>query len=218
MNQPSVHLFGRHTSYNVQKVLWLLDELDISYEHTQIGGKFGGNDTKEFLAMNPLGKVPVLKHSDRIVWESNTIVRYLASEFSESDWISSEAYERALQERWMDWSIDRFESAFVGVFWGHYRTPPEQRDIVSITQAVNDCQSCLQLLDNELQGKSYLLGAKPCVADIATGVFLYRLINIDLDINIPANVMLWYERLSERPAFTKWAMSDFTELRGRAGY
>ena len=113
-----IEIFGRHTSYNVQKVLWIADELELEYSHIQIGGRFGGNDTDDFLLMNPFGKVPVLRHGDDLIWESNTIVRYLADSFSKDTWIASTPYERSLDERWMDWSIEKLEPAFVDVFWG----------------------------------------------------------------------------------------------------
>ena len=218
MTQRTLHLHGRHTSYNVQKVLWLLDELKLDYTHSQIGGRFGGNDSAEFLAMNPRGKVPVLQHGERIIWESNTIVRYLAQTFPVGSWMSQEAYQRSTQERWMDWSIDQLEPAFVGVFWGYFRTAPEQRNPAAISSSVDACEACLQLLNNELSTKHYLTGDTPTIADIATGVFLHRLIEIDLEVSIPVHVMSWYKELSQRSAYARWVMSDFEELRGRSGY
>ena len=143
MNYPTdIEIYGRHTSYNVQKVLWLADELGLAYSHKEVGGRFGGNDTAEFLAMNPSGKVPVLRDKQRIILESNTIIRYLAGQYSDEHWISSDPYERSQTDRWMDWSIDRLEKAFVGVFWGYYRTPPESRNQAAIDASVSECESC----------------------------------------------------------------------------
>jgi len=213
-----IEIIGRHTSYNVQKVLWLADELDLEYKHTSLGGRFGGNDTPEFLQLNPLGKVPVLRHNDRAIWESNTIVRYLADCFSKDTWIASTVFERSLQERWMDWSIERLEPAFIGVFWGFYRTPPDQRDESAIQKSIVDCDSCLSTIANQLANRKYITGDNPSVADIALGVFLHRLWTIDLEITFPDNIQRWYERLSKRPGYRRWAMSDFSELKGRSSY
>ena len=213
-----IEIFGRHTSYNVQKVLWLLEELAIVYSHTPVGGRFGGNDTAEFLAMNPQGKVPVLKHNDKIIRESNTIVRYLADVFSGGAWISPRAYQRSLAEQWMDWSIEKFEPAFVGVFWGYYRTPVEARNNDEIAASVVKCEACMAVLATALADKPFLTGKQASVADIATGVFLYRLDAIDLPVAMPPEVLAWYQRLSDMKGYQRWVMSDFTELRGRSSY
>ena len=213
-----IEIFGRHTSYNVQKVLWLADELELNYSHVQIGGKFGGNDTAEFLQMNPLGKVPVLRHGERLIWESNTIVRYLADSQSTNAWIASTPYERSLSERWMDWSIEKLEPAFVGVFWGFYRTPPDRRNKSDIEMNITYCELCLSIIGKQLANRHYLLGDAPTVADISIGVYLHRLWSIDLDIEFPDNVRQWYRRLAERAAYHRWVMSDFTELQGRSDY
>lgn len=210
-----MHIYGRHTSYNVQKVLWLADELSVSYQHTEVGGAYGGIDAPSFIEMNPLGKVPVLDADGKYIWESNTIVRYLASEFGTGHWASGDAYTESLKNRWLDWSIEKLDAAFVGVFWGYYRTPEKQRDNGAIKQSVLDCNSCLTILADQLDDQSFLLGEEISIADICTAVYLHRLYAIDLDIEFPDPVLAWYNRLSKRPAYLKWAMSDFTMLKDR---
>jgi len=75
-------IWGRRSSFNVQKVLWLAAELGITHQHIDAGGRFGGLDTPEFLAMNPNGKIPVLQDADgTTVWESHAILRYLAAKY-----------------------------------------------------------------------------------------------------------------------------------------
>jgi predicted ester cyclase len=49
---------GRATSSNVQAVMWGIAELGLEVERRDVGGRFGGNDTPEFLAMNPMGLCP----------------------------------------------------------------------------------------------------------------------------------------------------------------
>lgn len=211
-------IIGRHTSYNVQKVLWLADELNLTYTHEQLGGRFGGTDSPAFLRLNPRGKVPVLVCDDGVVVESNTIIRFLADTYASDTWLPSQAYARAQVEAWMDWSIEKFEPAFVGVFWGYYRTLPEQRDQSAIADAVAQVEACLHALETQLSHNSFVLGEKPTLADVATGVFMHRLIAIEISINIPDNVAAWYERLSDRRDYARWVMSDFTELAGRSDY
>lgn len=211
-------ILGRHTSYNVQKVLWLADELALDYTHEQVGGRFGGTDTPEFLNLNPRGKVPVLVCDEGVVVESNTILRYIASQYAPDTWLPSKPYPRSQIEAWMDWSTEKFEPAFVGVFWGYYRTPIDQRDESAIADAVALVEACLGLLNTTLSESPYLAGDSISLADVATGVFLHRLDAIDLTIHIPTNVTTWYKQLSRRPAYKQWVMSDFGELEGRSGY
>ena len=72
-------ILGRDTSSNVMKVLWACAELDLEFEREDIGGRYGGNDTSDFLRLNPNGLVPVIVDDGFINWESNSCVRYLAA-------------------------------------------------------------------------------------------------------------------------------------------
>lgn len=213
-----IQIHGRHTSYNVQKVLWLADELSLEYAHFEVGGRFGGNQTSQFLSMNPHGKVPVLRDGARVVWESNTILRYLADVYARDTWIATDPYARTLVDRWLDWSIGRLERAFVEVFWGYYRTPPQQHDTAAIANAVARTEACLETLNRQLENQSFVLGHQPGLADIAAGVYLYRLDAIDLPVVFPPDVAAWYQRLCTRRGYQRWVMSDFTELQGRSSY
>lgn len=71
-------VWGRRSAYNVQKVLWAIGELGLAYEHIDVGGSRGQLDTPEFLAMNPHGRIPVIVDGRTSIWESNSIIRYLA--------------------------------------------------------------------------------------------------------------------------------------------
>jgi glutathione S-transferase len=122
-------VWGRRSSFNLQKVMWLVGELGLPHEHIPAGGDFGLNDTPEFLAMNPHGRVPVIDDDGTVVWESQTILRYLAAKYGRGRFWSDDPGERSLAERWMDWSQASLQADFLmGVFWGFYRTPEAQRN------------------------------------------------------------------------------------------
>ena len=98
-------ILGRATSTNVQKVLWFCDDQGRDYDHdNDIGGAFGRNDTPEYLAMNPNGRVPVVIDGAHVMWESNSIIRYLARQ-SKSELYPSDFAARQIVERWMDWEL-----------------------------------------------------------------------------------------------------------------
>lgn len=214
----SITLYGRHTSYNVQKVLWLLDQLKLDYQHIELGGEPGDTETDEFGKLNPMRKVPVLTDGAKTIWESSSILRYLARQYGDNQWNTVDAYQQSLVERWMDWSQTRFEPAFVGVFWGYYRTPETSRNMKAVNKSLNICLYCLDRLDEQLDDQKFLLGNSLSLADITTGIFLYRLVEIDLNVTLPAQVASWYQRLQELPGYKRWAMSDFSSLQGRLAY
>lgn len=78
-----ITLWGRNNSTNVKKVLWTLEELDLPFNQIMAGMAFGVNKDADYLAMNPNGLVPLLRddETDATLWESNTIVRYLAAQY-----------------------------------------------------------------------------------------------------------------------------------------
>src|SRR5262249_8966273 len=119
-------VWGRRSSFNVQKVMWLVGELELQHQHIDAGGKFGGLGDPAFLAMNPHGRVPVIQDDHAIVWESHAILRYLAARYSRGHFWSDDPAMRAKAEGWMDWSQTSLQPDFLnGVFWGFFRTPPD---------------------------------------------------------------------------------------------
>src|SRR5690606_7162305 len=96
-------IYGRTNSVNVQKVLWCLGELDVPYERIDAGLAYGKNHDAWYLALNPNARIPLLVDGDFSLWESNTIVRYLASKYGAGSLWPERPEPRALAERWMDW-------------------------------------------------------------------------------------------------------------------
>src|SRR5665213_2287102 len=122
-------IWGRSSSFNLQKVMWLVGELGVPHEHIQAGGSHGGLDEPWFRAMNPHGRVPVIDDDGVIVWESHTILRYLAAKYGQGTFWAGDPGERSQAERWMDWSQATLQPDFLmGVFWGFYRTPEPKRN------------------------------------------------------------------------------------------
>ncbi|WP_046004070.1 glutathione S-transferase family protein [Pseudoalteromonas rubra] len=211
-------LYGRTTSFNVQKALWLLEELKVNYTHVELGGRFGGLGDPAFTQFNPMKKVPVLVDQDKAVWESHAILRYLAASYGDEQWYPACPYQRSLYERWMDWSQCVFQPAFMASFWGYYRMPAEKRDMVAVQQALDTCTGCINSLEAQLKGTEYLAGNTLSLADITVGAVLYRLTSQGLTVELPQRVGLWYEKLKQRPGYQRWIMSDFSELKARESY
>lgn len=209
-------VWGRLNSLNVQKVMWLIDELAVPHEHIAVGGDFGKLDTPAFLALNPHGRIPVIEDEGRAVWESHTILRYLAARYGKGRFWSDDAFERSNYERWMDWSQTALQPAFLNdLFWAFYRTPEAERDWSVINRGIEQSAKHLQLLDRWLNGKEYMLGDSLSLADITTGAILFRYYNIQIERPRLPNVEAWYERLKSRHAYRERVMVPFDDLYGK---
>ncbi|MDF2372775.1 MAG: glutathione S-transferase [Rhizobiaceae bacterium] len=212
-------VLGRRTSFNVQKVTWLLDEIDLPFRHIELGGKFGGLDTPEFRMHNPHGKVPVLKDGDHVVWESHAMLRYLAAKYAADRFWSDDPAIRSPVDQWMDWSLSTLQHDFLsGVFWGYYRTPQEKRDWPTINRSIEKCTGHFRLLDTMLSDRENLLGATLSLADIVIGAHLYRYYNLDLERPALPHLDDWYERLRKRPAYLRNVMIPFYDLFGKLSF
>jgi glutathione S-transferase len=209
-------VWGRRSSFNLQKVMWLVEELGIPHRHIEVGGKFGGLDTPEFSAMNPHRGVPVIDDGGTVVWESQTILRYLAARYGKDSFWSEDAIRRSQFERWMDWSQSTLQPDFLlGVFWGFYRTPEAQRNLASIQTRIERCANHFRLLDGILADRPFMLGNELTLADIPIGTNLYRYFNLEIERPDIPNVEAWYDRLRQRPGYRNHVMAPFQELYGR---
>jgi glutathione S-transferase len=213
-------VYGRKSSFNLQKVMWLVGELGIAHKHVELGGSFGGLDRAEFLAMNPHGRIPVVDDSGIIVWESHAILRYVAAKYSsETSFWKANPAERTKADQWMDWSQTALQPAFlIGVFWGWYRMPEAKRNMTAVNKAMEQTNNYLRHVDRQLEGNSFVLGDRLSLADIPIGTHLYRYFNLDLPRPSLPNVERWYERLQSRSAYREHVCVPFNELYGRLDF
>ena len=210
-----IEIWGRANAYNVQKVLWMLRELELEFRHHDVGSVDGELESPGFLRLNPHARVPVIRDGEAVIWESNTILRYLAARFDSGGLWTDDAFERSLAERWMDWELATLQADFIDLFWGFYRTPEDARDTAAIAGAARRCARDFEALERQLQATPYLGGARFGIGDISCAVCLYRYFEMGFEVPRPGQVMRWYARLSERPAFRETVMTAFDELRGR---
>jgi glutathione S-transferase len=204
-------VWGRRSAFNVQKVMWLIDELGIAHEHVPAGGSFGLIDQPDFLALNPHGRVPVIQDVDgTVVWESHSILRYLAATYGDGALWPTDAAGRSQCDRWMDWSLSRLQPALIdGIFMPLCRTPEAQRDPALIERSIAQCAASFQVLDTILQTRDFVEGDRLTLADIPAGTCLYRYFALDIPRPPLPNVTAWYQRLQTRPAYRQHVMVAF---------
>src|SRR5690606_7010876 len=129
------------------------------------GGSFGGLDTPDFLAMNPNGRVPVLRDEGLTLWESHAIVRYLSAEYGSGLLFPLEPVDRAPVDQWTDWVATTFQPAWIAVFWDLVRTPPAQHDRGRIERGIDATLRCFAMLEQRLRDTPYLGGRDFTYAD-----------------------------------------------------
>jgi glutathione S-transferase len=211
-------VWGRRTSFNVQKVLWLIGELGLPYRHIAVGGEHGSLQTPAFAALNPTCRIPVIDWDGDVVWESHTILRYLAARVPNNPFWCRDAFARSRAERWMDWSQTALEpDVMTGLFWALVRTPPERRDDAIVRDKAARSATHYRLLDRLLSTQPFLGGATPGLADIPAGATLFRYFSLDVERPPLPHVEAWYARLCRRPAYREQVMVSFDALRGQPG-
>ena len=203
-------IWGRANSINVQKVLWCADELGLEYQRVDIGGAFGGNDQPSYLRLNPNGRVPTIEDDGFVLWESNSIVRYLAAKYGLGTLCPSGLKARADVERWMDWMTTTLNSAMTTIFWGLIRTAPDRRDMAAIEAARKSAAEGWALLDAHLRERPFVGGDRLTIGDIPVGCAAYRWFNLPIERPAAPHLKAWYGRLATRPAYAKNIMITMT--------
>ena len=204
-----LQILGKSESINVRKVLWLCDEVGVAYEQELWGVGYRSTRTPEFLRLNPNGLVPVVRDDGRILWESNTICRYLAAKGGRSDLLPSDALGRGLVEQWMDWQATELNSAWRYAFMALVRRSPLHTDIAAVAASVAGWNTHMTILEERLAATGgYVVGDTFTLADICIGLSTHRWLMSPIERpSLPA-VRAYYARMRERPAFLRWARSD----------
>jgi glutathione S-transferase len=199
-----IKIWGRSTSSNVQKVMWAVAEIGIAHERIDIGGPFGKNREPDYLAKNPNGLVPTLEEEDGfLLWESNSIVRYLASKHHTLE--PSNPKDRAVADQWMDWQHTVLAPAMQPVFMGLVRTPPEKRDAAAIAAGKVKTTEAMRIVDARLARTQYMAGDAFSYGDIPIGVFARRFRDLIPERPNLVHFERWYGEIAARPAFKEHA-------------
>jgi glutathione S-transferase len=210
MEGKMIKIWGRTDSSNVQKVLWCCGELALDFDRTDLGGKFGGNKEKAYLDMNPNGLVPTIQDGHFILWESNSIMRYLVENHGQGKLLPSTPEGRANANRWMDWQLTTLGPAIVPLFWSLIRTPADKRDPKVVNSALEKTTSAWTIVDRQLASSPYVAGNDLTLGDIPLGVWAYRWFNLPIERPKFPNFDAWYKRLCDRPAYQKHIMIPMT--------
>ena len=200
-------VWGRKNSANVQKVMWAIGELKLPHERIDIAGAFGKNCEAPYLALNPNGLVPTLEDGDLVLWESNTIVRYLARAHGKGLLEPADPKARARAGQWMDWQLSVLGPAIHETFWGLVRTAPEKRNLAAIETSKKRTTAAITILDAQLAKTAYVAGDEFSMGDIPVGIFGYRFHALVKERPPLPHFERWFAAISARPAFRDHILS-----------
>jgi glutathione S-transferase len=193
-----IRVLGRQTSGNVQKVLFGLEEMGVPYAREDYGRQFGNTQTPDYLAMNPNAKVPTVIDGDLVIWESHTILRYLAALNAPGLHGASPA-ERTHVERWMDWLLASMNTLYVTVFKDSKKDPGERA--AGFDAAGKDLAAQMVIADRYIADRPWFAGDAFSLADIAMGPIMARCLGFPIDKPDMPNLARWIGDLEQRPAF-----------------
>lgn len=199
-------LLGKSPSINVRKVLWLCVELGLAVDHEEWGAGYRPTQDADFLALNPNALVPVIIDDGFVLWESNTICRYLTQREGRVDLLPAAPRERARVEQWMDWQATEFNNAWRYAFMSLVRKSPEHQDPTALLAGVASWNRHVQILEVQLlRTGAHVAGSAFTLADIVIGLSMQRWLAAPIDAvaprpDLPA-VRAYRDRLLERPGF-----------------
>jgi glutathione S-transferase len=193
-----IRLLGRQTSGNVQKVVFCLEELGVPYVREDYGRQFGNTQTDAYRKLNPNAKVPTLIDGDLVIWESHTILRYLAAVHRPALTGATPA-ERTLVERWMDWLLGALNTPYVAVF-KDAKKPAAERAADFAAQSA-DLLAQLKILDGHLAGRQWLALDRFTIADMALASIVKRCLEFPIERPAFAELTRWQKSIDARPAF-----------------
>jgi glutathione S-transferase len=197
-----LQILGKASSINVRKVLWTCAEIDIPFERQDYGSGFAATDTPQFRALNPNAMVPVIIDDGFVLWESNTICRYLAGKHGRFDLLPVESQARALVEQWMDWQATELNNAWRYAFMALVRKSPAHQNAQQIEASVQSWNKHIGILNAQLERTgAYAAGSSFTLADVVLGPSVNRWLMTPIARPSYAAITAYFARLNQRAAF-----------------
>ena len=192
----AIKLYRHPLSGHCHRAELLLSILGLPYETIEVDMLNGAHKADEFLALNPLGQVPVIDDGGSIVADSNAILIYLATKYDDGTWYPRDPEGMAEVQRWL--SVAAGQIAF---------GPAAARLVTLLGAPLNAeeliarANGILEQLDAVLAGRPFLAGEKPSIADIAGYSYIAHAPEGNVSLEPFANVRTWLSRIEGFPGF-----------------
>lgn len=184
-----------------QRVRWLLEELELDYKLQHIDLFKGEGNTPEYLALHPLGQLPVMKIDGSAMFESGAIVQWLAESNLDKGFAPAlDSPQRREFNQWMYFSVTNLEAPAWEIML-HSKILPEDAAVKAIIPfATNNLLQVLTVIDKELKEKNYMVDNKFSAVDIMIG---YILMWFPEYVDTFSNLKSYTKNLQQRPAYIR---------------
>src|SRR5687767_11202887 len=193
-------------SPNVKRVRVLCNEVGATVEHVPMDFMKGEWQKPEYLAKNPMGKVPTIEDEGYVLWESPAICYYLASKYGERGLIPGDLRGKTEMMRWMMWNASHFEPSVFGVAFEKVLKPMMggTPDTARIETCTKDWNRFAPVLNAQLEGKQWVLGTNYSIVDITIGTSVeFGVVHCGFDLKSYPHLNAWYTRLTSREAWVR---------------
>lgn len=197
-------LYGFPLSGHAHRAQLLLELLDLPYDYVTVDLKNGAQRAPAFLAMNPLGEVPVLDDDGEIVADSTAILVYLATKYDPSGrWLPRDPVGAATVQRWLSMAS------------GKIAIGPAAARLVTLFGAQLDHERTLAVakrlfdaLEPELAGRCFALGDQPSIADVAGYSYIAHAPEGGVSLKPYPNIRAWLDNVRALPGFVGMPASN----------
>ena len=204
MSKPDLEVWGYKT-YRPFRIYWVLHEYGLKYVAHRIGSRTGETQTKEYLKMNAKGKIPILKHNNKIITESAAAVNYITYNYKkpETFYLPNNSFDNAKVDEWIFFSLMELDCLVIYTLRKHER--PKKLGLSNLYgEAPNAIKTSREHFDRMIAAcektvpkSGWLFGKNPSVADI---MFVSCLMVFDIEIK-SKNVLKYYNRAKKRKQF-----------------
>jgi glutathione S-transferase len=201
-----VKLYTFPPSPNARKVAAVVAHLQLKdIEHALIRLQKGEHRHPDYLAINPMGKVPALRDGDLLLWESNAICQYLADRAGDASFFPADPKSRASIARWLFWEAGTW-SPVIDVFTHENVRKPMLAigtpDPIRLADAEERFRPLGKLLNDQLAKRAFLLGDRVTLADFVVGGAATYVDRGRIPINDHPHVKDWWDRLNAMNAWS----------------
>jgi glutathione S-transferase len=208
-----LRILGKAGSINVRKVLWTCAELGLPFIREDWGSGFQSTQQPAFLALNPNAMVPVIVDGAgadaTVLWESNTICRYLAAQYGDgASLLPSAPAARARVEQWMDWQATDLNNSWRYAFMALVRHSPAHQDAAQVAASVAGWNRAMGILEGRLAATgAFAAGAAFTLADVVLGLSLNRWLMTPIERPDYPALRAYAELLRQRPGCHEFCMN-----------
>jgi glutathione S-transferase len=198
-----IKIYGSPRS-SAGRCLWCLEEAGVPYEAINLDMKTKEHKSAEFLKINPNGKVPALIDGNITLFESMAINFYIADKYK-PELLGKTVEERALSYQWSFWASSELQDPIIQVFIQKVFVPEDKRSQTVIDENMAKLPGLFTVLENALNGKTYLNETSFSLADLNTHTVVSIAPHLGIDLSQYKNINAWMKAVTDRPAFQKYS-------------